>query len=156
MALLAELTAIALNMREDRKDMVRQSARAEAAEIADLCGADITAHWTPDAAFLGLHTKSQLLELVGEMGVEDPRAAALKKDELVPFVADACAERQWAPRILSWRLAEARPETTAEPAGPAGSDVEAVEDGPPTGEIITGDDAEADAARDGEIVQAAA
>ncbi|HQT53539.1 MAG TPA: chromosome partitioning protein ParB, partial [Phenylobacterium sp.] len=31
-----------------------------------------------------------------------PRAKTLKKDELVVLVADAAAERQWAPRVLSW------------------------------------------------------
>ncbi|CAN7654851.1 ParB N-terminal domain-containing protein [Phenylobacterium sp. LjRoot225] len=110
MALLAELTAMSLDVREERKDMIRRSARAEAAEIAHLCTADITVHWTPDAAFLGFHTKKQLIELLDEMQVEDARATSLKKDDLVPFVVDACAERQWAPKVLSWQLAPAEAE----------------------------------------------
>ena len=36
------------------------------------------------------------------MGVDDPRAGALKKDELVTFVAEAAAERRFAPRALAW------------------------------------------------------
>jgi len=36
------------------------------------------------------------------MGVDDPSAAALKKDELVTFVAEAAAERRFAPRALGW------------------------------------------------------
>ncbi|MBV9511521.1 MAG: chromosome partitioning protein ParB [Caulobacteraceae bacterium] len=51
-ALLAEVTAISLNVRESRTSAIRHAARAEAAEIAALCGADISAHWTPDAALM--------------------------------------------------------------------------------------------------------
>ena len=102
MALLAELVAISLNLREVRTSNLRHSARAEAAEIAALCGADISAHWTPDTAYLGVHSKKQLLALLDEMGVEDDRAKTLKKAELVTFVAEAAAERQWAPAVLAW------------------------------------------------------
>ena len=102
MALLAELVAVSLDLREPRTTAIRHAARAEAAEIAALCGADIAAHWTPDAAFLAVHSKTQLGGLLAEMQVEDDRAKALKKDDLVAFVADAAAERRWAPAILSW------------------------------------------------------
>ncbi|WP_374579155.1 ParB/RepB/Spo0J family partition protein [Phenylobacterium sp.] len=102
MALMAELTAISLNMREARTSLLRHGARAEAAEIAALCGADISAHWTPDEAYLAVHSKAQLLVLLEELGVEDDRAKTLKKDALVSFVAEAAAERQWAPGVLSW------------------------------------------------------
>ena len=102
MALLAELTAICLNMREPRNTAIRAGARAEAAEIAALCGADISAHWTPDQPFLAVHSKLQLTGLLDEMGVEDDRTKALKKTDLVGFVADAAAERRWAPAVLSW------------------------------------------------------
>ena len=102
MALLAELTAISLNLREARTSMIRSGARAEAAEIAALCGSDISAHWTPDAAYLAVHSKKQLLALLDEMSVDDDRAKTLKKGELVTFVAEAAAERQWAPSALSW------------------------------------------------------
>ena len=102
MALMAELTAISLNMREARTSLLRHGARAEAAEIAALCGADISAHWTPDEAYLAVHSKAQLLGLLEELGVEDDRAKTLKKDALVSFVAEAAAERQWAPAALSW------------------------------------------------------
>ena len=107
MALMAELTAISLNVREARTTSLRHAARAEAAEIAALCGADISAHWTPDAAYLAVHSKKQLLTLLEEMGVEDDRAKVLKKDDLVAFVAEAAAERQWAPAVLSWDRAVA-------------------------------------------------
>ncbi len=102
MALMAELTAVSLNMREARTSLLRHGARAEAAEIAALCGADISAHWTPDEAYLSVHSKAQLLVLLEELGVEDDRAKTLKKDALVTFVAEAAAERQWAPAVLSW------------------------------------------------------
>ena len=102
MALLAELTAITLNVREARTSNIRNSARAEAIELAQLCAADISAHWTPDPDYLAVHSKKQLLVLLDEMQVDDPRAKTLKKDELVVLVADAAAERQWAPRVLSW------------------------------------------------------
>lgn len=102
MALLAELVALTLNGREARTTSVRHSARAEAAEVAALCGADISAHWTPDAGYLAVHSKKQLTALLAEMEVEDERAKTLKKDELVLFVADAAAERRWAPAALAW------------------------------------------------------
>lgn len=102
MALMAELTAVSLNMREARTSQLRHGARAEAAEIAALCGADISAHWTPDEAYLAVHSKAQLLAMLDELGVEDDRAKTLKKDALVAFVAEAAAERQWAPATLSW------------------------------------------------------
>jgi ParB family chromosome partitioning protein len=107
MALLAELVAVSLNLREERTSSIRSAARAEAAEIAGLCGAEIAAHWTPDVAFLSTHPKAQLLAMLDELQVDDPRAKTLKKDELVAFVAEACAERQWAPRALAWDRAEA-------------------------------------------------
>ncbi len=111
MALLAELTAVSLNLREARTSLIRHAARAEAAEIAALCGADISAHWTPDAAYLAVHSKKQLLALLEEMGVEDDRAKTLKKDDLVAFVAESAAERQWAPSALAW---DRTPEIEAE------------------------------------------
>ena len=155
MALLAELTAMSLNVREERKDMIRRSARAEAAEIAELCAADITAHWTPDAEFLGVHTKKQLVELLDEMEVEDDRAKTLKKDDLVPFVADACAERQWTPKVLSWQLAPVEPESEA-----AEDDAERPEawDAASTasGEALAPEAVEGDPPAEGEIDQAAA
>jgi len=103
MALLAELVAISLNLREMRTTSIRHSARAEAAEIAELCGADIAAHWTPDADYLKVHGKKQLMGLLGEMELDDPRAKTLKKDDLVTFTAEAAAERGWAPAVLSWQ-----------------------------------------------------
>ncbi len=106
MALLAELVAISLNVREARTGSIRHAARAEAVEIAGLCAADISAHWTPDADYLAVHTKKHLLALLAEMEVDDPRAKTLKKDELVVLVAEAAAERQWAPAALSWDAAE--------------------------------------------------
>ena len=102
MALLAELTAMSLNLREARTSFIRHGARAEAAEIAALCDADISAHWTPDSTFLAVHPKRHLLALLDEMGVEDDRAKTLKKDDLVAFVGEQAAERQWAPASLSW------------------------------------------------------
>jgi ParB family chromosome partitioning protein len=105
MALLAELTAITLNVCEARTSTIRHGARAEAVEIAELCASDISAHWTPDTAYLAVHSKKQLLALLDEMELDDPRAKTLKKDELVNFVADAAAERGWAPKVLSWEAA---------------------------------------------------
>lgn len=103
MALLAELVAISLNVCEHRTTSVRRAARAEAIEIAALCEADISAHWTPDVGYLSVHAKPQLMALLEEMSVDDPRAKTLKKDELVAFTAQAAAERGWAPQVLSWR-----------------------------------------------------
>lgn len=138
MALMAELTAMSLNLREPRTSSIRDGARAEAAEIAALCGADLSAHWTPDAAYLGVHSKKQLLALLDEMGVEDDRAKTLKKDALVAFVAEAAAERQWAPAALAWDRAvtegaddEAPDETSAVEADPTAEPAPEGESAPP-------------------------
>lgn len=102
MGLLAELTALTLDVREERTTLIRKSARAEAAELAELCGADITVHWTPDAEFLKPHSKPLLLKMLEEMDRADVRAALLKKAELIPWVEDNAAEKGWAPASLSW------------------------------------------------------
>lgn len=102
MAFLAELTALSLSGREDRTDAIRQAARAEASEVAELLDADISRHWAADEDYLACHSKKQLIALLGEMTIEDPRVAAFKKAELVTFVAEACAERRYAPAALKW------------------------------------------------------
>jgi ParB family chromosome partitioning protein len=127
MALMAELTAISLNLREGRTSTLRHGARAEAAEIAALCGADISAHWTPDQPYLAVHSKKQLSALLEEMGLEDDRAKTLKKDDLVTFVAEAAAERQWAPAALAWDRTEV--EERADEPGEAEAEAKPPTDG---------------------------
>jgi ParB family chromosome partitioning protein len=102
MGLLAELTAISLDVREEKTFSIRRSARAEAAELAALCHADITLHWTPDAPFLQPHSKGLLTGMLETMGAEDERAKTLRKTELVDWVAEQAANRTWAPAALSW------------------------------------------------------
>ena len=102
MSLLAELTAISLDVREERTSLIRRAARSEATELAALCGADITLHWTPDASFLQPHSKGLLLGMLETMGAEDERAKSLKKTELVDWVAEQAASRSWAPASLSF------------------------------------------------------
>ncbi|GGL36053.1 chromosome partitioning protein ParB [Caulobacter rhizosphaerae] len=133
MALLAELVAVGLDLREARTSLVRHGARAEAAEIAALCGANLSVHWTPDAAFLAVHSKTQLLTMLAEMEVEDARVAGLKKDELVAFVAEAAAERRWTPSVLSWTVAATPQEAETSAADtPQGDELAA--DAPAAGE----------------------
>src|SRR5690606_20525967 len=79
MGLLAELTAICLDVREERTTLIRRGARAEATELAALCGADITLHWTPDAPFLQHHPKARLQDMLTAMGSDDPHGTGLKK-----------------------------------------------------------------------------
>jgi ParB family chromosome partitioning protein len=127
MAFLAELTALSLNGREERTDAIRQAARAEAREVAELLDADISRHWAADDDYLACHSKKQLIALLAEMAIEDPRTAAFKKAELVTFVAEACAERRYAPAALKWT---SEPETipvdeTAVPVETAASEGEA-------------------------------
>ncbi len=102
MGLLAELTAVSLDVREERTFSIRRSARAEAAELAALCQADITLHWTPDAPFLQPHSKGLLMGMLETMGAEDERTKSLRKTELVDWVAEQAASRTWAPASLSW------------------------------------------------------
>ncbi len=115
MALLAELVALSLDLREPKTTSLRPSAWADAAEIAALACADITAYWTPDEPFLKAHAKTQLLAMLAAMDLDDARAKALKKDELVAFVAERAAERGWAPPEVNWSRAEV--DDSAEPDG---------------------------------------
>ena len=125
MGLLAELTAISLDVREERTSQIRRSARAEAAELAALCNADITLHWTPDAPFLQPHSKGLLMGMLEMMGSEDERARTLKKSELVDWVVEQAAIRTWAPASLSWM---ASPENDGANAGEGGGGGDGVVD----------------------------
>lgn len=105
LGLLAELTALSLDLREDRISLVRKAARTEAAEIADLCDADIARWWTPDGAYLRPHSREQLLTMLERMGGETEAPARLRKGDLVAWTEDQAKARTWAPACLSWRLA---------------------------------------------------
>ncbi|HEY4586635.1 MAG TPA: ParB N-terminal domain-containing protein [Brevundimonas sp.] len=105
MALLAELTALSLDLREDRTSLVRKAARSEAAEIADLCHADIARWWTPDGAYLRPHSREQLLTMLEAMGAETEAPARMRKGELIVWTEDQARTRSWAPACLSWGLA---------------------------------------------------
>src|SRR5690606_13080696 len=104
MGLLAELTALSLDLREERTSLVRRAARTEAAEIAELCDADIARWWTPDGAYLRPHSREQLLTLLERMGAEIDAADRLRKGDLVAWTEDQAKARNWAPACLSWRL----------------------------------------------------
>lgn len=138
MALLAELTAVSLDLREERTSRIRRTARAEAAELAALCGAEITRHWTPDAPFLQPHSKPLLLGMLADMGAADGRAGALKKTELVDWVAEQAAARVWAPACLSWTASSDPAEDEAEGGAAAAPDETAVDGDPPCGEGADG------------------
>ena len=99
---LAQLTALTLDLREERTSLIRGPARAEACELAQLSGADITAHWTPDEPFLTAHSKTLLLSMLEAMGQADVRAAILGKADLAAMVEGAAAQHRWAPAALSW------------------------------------------------------
>lgn len=118
MALMAELVGLSLDLREERTTSLRAHARAEAAEIAALCDADVTRHWTPDAGFLGAHPKGALLAMLTAMDAPAGPASALRKNELVDEVAKAAAERRWAPEVLSWRRAASVAEDAPVPEDP--------------------------------------
>ena len=104
LGLLAELTALSLDLREDRTSLARKAARSEAAEIADLCDADIARWWTPDGAYLRPHSREQLLTMLERMGAETDAAARLRKGDLVAWTEDQARARTWAPTCLSWAL----------------------------------------------------
>lgn len=128
--LLAELTALSLDVREERTTAVRRAARDEAAEIASLCSAEPTRWWTPDEDFLRAHTKPQLLAMLAEMGAEGTLREG-GKDALVRRVVAEAAERRWAPAGLSWtRAAEPGSLPDAAEGSPADEAADAAEAGP--------------------------
>ena len=107
MALLAELVAVTVDLREARTTSIRREARAEAEEVAALCGADLAQRWTPDDAFLGIHSRTQLLAFMAQMEAEAPRGGGVRKDEVVRATAEAAAERRWLPACLRWDVGDA-------------------------------------------------
>ncbi|MFI8684098.1 ParB/RepB/Spo0J family partition protein [Brevundimonas diminuta] len=141
LGLLAELTALSLDLREDRTSLVRRAARTEAAEIADLCEADIARWWTPDGAYLRPHSREQLLTMLKRMGAKTDAAARLRKGDLVAWTEDQAKARNWAPACLSWSLApedaEGSPDADASDAdvdGLPSSEGEVAGDGPEAGD----------------------
>lgn len=146
LGLLAELTALSLDLREDRTGLARKAARSEAAEIADLCDADIARWWTPDGAYLRPHSREQLLTMLERMGAETDAAARLRKGDLVAWTEDQARARTWAPTCLSWAL---DPDEVMEEGDAHALDAETKapdagdEGGPPDEGQEAGDDAEA-------------
>lgn len=133
LALLAELTALTLDLREGRTSQIRRAARAEAGELAALCGADLARHWTPDAAFLTPHPKAMLTAMLEAMGKAPPTGAAPGKADLVALVEATAAARGWVPAVLSWQVPDPRTEA-----------------GPPADPQLTGEsEAEADGGEGG-------
>lgn len=124
-ALLAEVTALTLDVREERTSLIRRAARAEARELAELSGARITRHWTPDEAFLKAHPKGRLLAMLDEMGKAPPHGKPLGKYDLVALVEATAAARNWAPSVLSWADGG---ETAEEEEAPTGTEAEAAEE----------------------------
>lgn len=147
---LAELTALTLDLREERTSLIRRPARAEAAELAALAGADLTRHWTPDAPFLTPHSKPLLLGMLEAMDQADVRAAALKKPELVALVAEQAAARRWAPAGLSWIVAADPDEGEADMAEAPGDDGAAADDPGTDGRPVEAVDADAGASGAGD------
>lgn len=133
--LLAELVAVTVDVREARTTSLRTAARAAAAELAVLCAADITAHWTPDATFLQAHGKTELVEMLSAMGSPDPSATKLKKGELVNRVEAEAARKRWAPEGLDWSslLADdgpdADPDADVDGGGSGSSAADVTDDG---------------------------
>jgi ParB family chromosome partitioning protein len=127
MALLAELTALTLDLRELRTDQIRRPARADASEIAELCAAEITDHWTPDAAYLSAHSKPMMLAMLEAMGGDVALGKGVKKDEVIHLVAAAAREKRWAPKVLDFCLGDPAEEdvNASEVSGAAGSDTDA-------------------------------
>lgn len=108
MELMTVLVALSLDGKEFNTSYIRQGARAEAAEICELTGHDITNYWTPDAEFFAAHSKKQILPMLPLMGLEDePANGSLKKDELAGLAAQSAEAARWAPASLSWKAPEA-------------------------------------------------
>lgn len=123
MTMLAELTALSLDLVEPNTKVPRNGARADAAEIAETIDHDFTNFTTPDEAFFAAHGKTELLKMLERF---DPaasvEASSLRKDDLAAFVAERAAEHRWAPDALSWRqsttdaaVADTEGDASAEP-----------------------------------------
>lgn len=103
MSLLSELVGVSLHAREYATHVRRAEARAQAEEIAELVGYDITNYWIPGADFLKQYNRAELANELTAMGGDAARGAGMKtKALLVDYVAEEAAERNYAPAELSW------------------------------------------------------
>ncbi|OYW99611.1 MAG: hypothetical protein B7Z12_17780 [Caulobacter vibrioides] len=104
MQLLADMTAISLDLREHRADGCNGSRRVEASEIAKLCDYNIRTHWTLRGAYLAAHPKKQQMAMLTDMGTDTAQAEKMKKTELTEFVEEQAVAKQYAPPVLDWSL----------------------------------------------------
>lgn len=106
--LFALLTAIQIDTREAKTNMLRPKTRAEAALVAEAIGHDIADFWLPDAALYAEFGKQQLLGFLDTMKARKPEHAKMKREELAPIVAEAGKAVRFVPAAFNFELADIR------------------------------------------------
>lgn len=105
--LFALITALQVEIIEDKTNSLHTYARAEAAHLADAAGHDIRDHWLPDAEFYKMFSKKQLLGFLKDMGVKTKEHEKLDRDTLAADVAAHGQTARFAPSALDFELADA-------------------------------------------------
>ena len=98
----ASTRANSLNAVQDKQDRPASCRLAHAEDVAKALGSTSSSRWQPNVeGFYGRLSKAALLRIVSE--AQAPMAisiSALKKAEVVRYVAQAVAERNWLPAPL--------------------------------------------------------
>lgn len=102
--LIADLVALSLDLKEVGTGSVSSSRRADAAEIQELLGSDISRHWTPDAEFLAAHSKGLLLKMADDLKLDTTSLSKAKKHEIVASVEEAALSARYVPKGLDWSI----------------------------------------------------
>lgn len=101
-ALLSNLVAFSAEVSEDRTDVIKKRARADAGEVSDMLGHDIRTIYMPDADLYGKCTKKQLQVYAKELDLAEEDLPT-KKADLASFIAEKGFAANWAPDALSFR-----------------------------------------------------
>ncbi len=100
--LLSNLVAFSADVSEDRTDVIKTRARADAGEVSDMLGHDIRSIYMPDADLYGKCTKKQLQAYAKELDLAEEDLPT-KKADLASFVAEKGFAANWAPAALSFQ-----------------------------------------------------
>lgn len=104
MQLITDLVALSLDLKEPGTGSVSSSRRADAAEIKELLGSDISRHWTPDAEFLNAHPKGLLMKMADDLELDTTSLSKAKKHEIVVAVEEAAKSAGYVPKGLDWSM----------------------------------------------------
>lgn len=107
-SLFCNLVAFSCDIAEDRTDMVKKRARADAGEVAEFLGHDILNIYSADSELYGKATKKQLLHYAAALDLSEDDLPT-KKAALATLIAEKAVEKRWAPPALNFTAPQIEP-----------------------------------------------